>query len=224
VFKAILVAMVSAGSASFRLRLAVMMIAVAGILAVFDALAVEFKREENVGDLHLRIPLEYLAGTTEHEAFLLAVHWPSLEPIGGDESEVSQGLGDWQDSLVIGADEEQLTMSLDQRFETMRRFVGAGGAVGERYGLAFFPRDENLSRGHYDPHLELLAYFDGAHPQTIVTCDVPGSALKLSCRGEFVFRSARITLRFAKPLLKDWQAMETRAQALLLSFAAPAGQ
>src|SRR5439155_5622223 len=175
----------------------------------------EFKREENVGDLHLRIPLEYLAGTTEHEAFLLAVYWPSLEPVGGDESESSQGLaGNGKDRLVIGADEEQLTMSLDRRFETMRRFVGADGALGERFGLTFFPRDERLSQGHYDPHLELLARFEDEHLQTIVTCDIPGSVAKPRCDAEFIFRKARITLHFAKPLLKEWRDMEMRAQKL----------
>ena len=85
--------------------------------------------------------------------------------------------------------------------------------------MSLYPRDEGLSRGHYDPHLELLAYGEGGHLQTIIICDVPGSALKLSCHGEFIFRNARITLHFAKPLLKDWRLMETRAQALLLSFA-----
>ena len=207
-------------SASFRLCLLATLIAIAGIFMAPSGRAVEYKREENVGGLHLKIPLEYLAGTTEHEAFLLAVYWPSMAPIGGEGEVLSSGLaGTGEDSLIIGADEEHLTMSLDQRFATMRRFVGAGEAVGERFGLRFYPRDEGLSRGHYDPHLELLAYGEGGRLQTIVTCDVAGSVLKDSCYAEFIFRNARITLHFAKTLLKDWRLMETRAQALLLSFA-----
>jgi hypothetical protein len=194
-----------------------MLLAFAVVPMAAAALAVEYKREENVGGLHLKIPLEYLAGTTEHEAFLLAVYWPSMAPIGG---EGEGGLaGTSEDSLVIGADEEHLTMPLDHRFATMRRFIGAGEAVGERFGLRFYPRDEGLSRGHYDPHLELLAYGEGGHLQTIVTCDVVASVLKARCHAEFVFHNARITLHFAKTLLKDWRMMETRAQALLLSFA-----
>jgi len=176
--------------------------------------ALDLRRAENVGGLHLRIPIEYLAGGHDDEEFLLAVRWPSMLPAA---NEVSSPAG--QDILFIGGDEDQLALALPARFETMRRYVGAAPlAAGERFGLQLFPRDAALSQGHYDPHLDLFAHIEGGEVRSMILCDPDGSELPPNCHDELVFRHAHITLGFAKPRLAEWQAMEIRSQQLLLSF------
>ena len=188
-----------------------MLVAAAPALAV-SAAALDFRRKEDVGDLHLLIPVEYLAGTTEHEGFVLAVRWPSLLPAGDRRT--------GGDLLFIGADQEQLSMSLPARFETMRRYVGAAEtARGEIDGLQFYPRDEVLSRGHYDPGLELLARVVDGDVASMIICGADGGLVAGSCHDEFLFRQARISLSFPRASLGNWQAMEVGAQRLLLSFA-----
>src|SRR5262249_19929887 len=50
--------------------LAATLIAAVGVLAVLQgATALDFKRAENVGGLHLRIPIEYIAGGHDDEGF-----------------------------------------------------------------------------------------------------------------------------------------------------------
>ena len=194
---------------------AAIFLAAAGMLAASSASALDLRRAENVGGLHLRIPIEYLAGGHDDEEFLLAVRWPSMLPAA---NEVSSPAG--QDILFIGGDEDQLALALPARFETMRRYVGAAPKpAGQRFGLQLFPRDAVLSQGHYDPHLELFAHVEGDEVRSIIICDADGSELPPNCHDELVFRHAHITLGFAKPRLAEWQAMETRSQLLLLSFA-----
>jgi hypothetical protein len=116
-------------------------------------------------------------------------------------------------------------MALPGRFETMRRYVGAAPqAAGERFGLQAFPRDVALSQGHYDPHIELLVHVEGGEIGSVITCDAEGAVVGPVCHDEFVFQRAHITLSFAKPLLADWRAMESRSRQLLMSFSASAGQ
>lgn len=188
-----------------------------GLLAVSNsALALDFKRAENVGGLHLRIPIDYVAGGHDDAEFLLAVHWPSLLPAAADGA---PPLG--RNILFIGGDEDQLAMALPARVETMRRYIGAAPqAAGERFGLQVFPRDAVLSQGHYDPHLELLVHVEGGEIRSVVTCDIEGAAIAPVCHDELVFHRAHITLSFAKLLLEDWRAMESRSQHLLMSFSA----
>ena len=195
-------------------------LAAMGMLAVSGgASALDLRRAENVGGLHLRIPIEYLAGGHDDEEFLLAVRWPSMMPAA---NEVLSSPG--RDILFIGGDEDQLALALPARFETMRRYVGAAPkAAGESFGLQIFPRDAVLSQGHYDPHLDLFAHFEGGELRSMIVCDPDGSELPPSCHDELVFRHAHITLSFAKPRLAEWQEMEVQSQQLLLSFA-QAGQ
>jgi len=182
--------------------------------------ALDFTRAENVGGLHLRIPIDYVAGGHDDAEFLLAVHWPSLLPAAADGPPPLS-----RDILFIGGDEDQLAMALPGRFETMRRYVGAAPqAAGERFGLQEFPRDAALSQGHYDPHLELLVHVEGGEIASMITCDADGAVVLPVCHDEFVFQRAHLTLSFVKPLLGDWQAMETRSRQLLTSFSASAGQ
>ena len=204
--------MTSARSHLRRRPLAAIFLAAAGMLAASSASALDLRRAENVGGLHLRVPIEYLAGGHDDEEFLLAVRWPSMLPAA---NEVSSPAG--QDILFIGGDEDQL--ALPARFETMRRYVGAAPKpAGERFGLQLFPRDAALSQGHYDPHLDLFAHLDGGEVRSMILCDTDGSELPPNCHDELVFRHAHITLGFAKPRLAEWQAMEIRSQQLLLSF------
>jgi hypothetical protein len=198
-----------------RRRLAAMLVAAAGILvASGGASALDFKRAENVGGLHLKVPVEYLAGGHDDAEFLLAVRWPALSPAA---AAVSSPLG--RDILFIGGDEDQLALALPARFETMRRYVGAApAAAGERFGLQLFPRDAVLSQGHYDPHLELLAHVEAGEIRSIITCDRNASSIAPGCHDEFVFRQAHITLGFSKALLADWRLMEIGSRQLLLSF------
>jgi hypothetical protein len=200
-----------------RRRLAAMLVAATGMVAASQgALALDFKRAENVGGLHLKVPIEYLAGGHDDAEFLLAVRWPSMSPAA---DALASSLG--RDVLFIGGDEDQLALALPARFETMRRYVGAApAAAGERFGLQLFPRDAVLSQGHYDPHLELLAHVEGGEVRSVITCDPDGGALLPGCHDEFVFRQAHITLGFSKPLLADWRLMEIRSRQLLLSFSA----
>ena len=193
-----------------------MLIAAAGMLAALPgAAALDFRRAENVGGLHLHIPIEYIAGGHDDEEFLLAVRWPSMAAAADAVSSEPS-----RDTLFIGGDEDQLALALPARFETMRRYVGAAPvAVGERYGLQSFPRDVVLSQGHYDPHLELFAHLEGGAIRSVITCDPDGSVPAPACHDEFVFQRAHITLGFAKALLPDWRTMEIRSQQLLLSFA-----
>jgi len=193
----------------------------AGLLApATSAPALAFKRAENVGGLHLKIPIDYVAGGHDDAEFLLAIHWPSLILAATDGPPPLS-----RDILFIGADEDQLAMALPGRFETMRRYVGAAPQpAGERFGLQVFPRDAALSQGHYDPHLELLVHGENGEIRNMVTCDAEGAVATPVCHDEFVFQRAHITLSFAKPLLEDWRAMETRSQQLLMSFSASAGR
>ncbi len=189
-------------------------LAAAFLTPAASAPALDFKRAENVGGLHLKIPIDYVAGGHDDAEFLLAVHWPSLLPAAADGP---PPLG--RNILFIGGDEDQLALALPARFETMRRYVGATPQpVGERFGLQVFARDAVLSQGHYDPHLELLVHAEGGEIGSVVVCDIEGAAIAPVCHDEFVFQHAHITLSFAKSLLEDWQAMETRSQQLLLSF------
>jgi hypothetical protein len=193
-----------------------LVLAVVAIAPVTSTQALDFKRAENVGGLHLRIPIDYVAGGHDDAEFLLAVRWPSLSPAAADGA---PPLG--RDILFIGGDEDQLALALPARFETMRRYIGAAPqAAGERFGLQVFPRDAALSQGHYDPHLELLAYVEDGAIGSVIICDIEGTTLAPLCHDELVFQHAHITLSFAKPLLKDWRAMEIRSQQLLISFAA----
>ena len=186
-----------------------------GLLApAASAPALDFTRAENVGGLHLKIPIDYVAGGHDDAEFLLAVRWPSLIAAAADGT---PPLG--RDILFIGADEDQLAMALPGRFETMRRYVGAAPqAAGERFGLQEFPRDAALSQGHYDPHLELLVHVESGEIRSIIICDAEGAAIAPVCHDEFVFQRAHITLSFVKPLLEDWRSMETSSQQLLVSF------
>jgi hypothetical protein len=193
---------------------AILVTATAMLAASGGASALDLRRAENVGGLHLRVPIEYLAGGHDDEEFLLAVRWPSMMPAANEVSSPPS-----QDILFIGGDEDQLALALPARFETMRRYVGAAPkAVGERFGLQLFPRDAVVSQGHYDPHLELLAHVEDGEVRSIIICDPDGSELPPSCHDELVFRHAHITLGFAKPRLAEWRAMESRSQLLLLSF------
>ena len=198
-----------------RRPLATILAAVTAMLAASGgALALDLRRAENVGGLHLRIPIEYLAGGHDDEEFLLAVRWPSMLPAANEVSSAPS-----QDILFIGGDEDQLALGLPARFETMRRYVGAAPkAAGQRFGLQLFPRDAVLSQGHYDPHLDLFARFEGGEVRNIIVCDPDQSELPPACHDELVFQHAHITLNFAKPRLAEWQAMEIRSQQLLLSF------
>jgi hypothetical protein len=197
-----------------RPPVAILVAATVMLVASGDATALDLRRAENVGGLHLRVPIEYLAGGHDDEEFLLAVRWPSMMAAA---NEVSSPPG--RDILFIGGDEDQLALGLPARFETMRRYVGAAPkAAGERFGLQLFPRDAVLSQGHYDPHLELFAHLEGGEVRSIIICDPDGSELPPNCHDELVFRHAHITLGFAKPRLAEWQAMEIRSQQLLLSF------
>ena len=198
-----------------RRPLATILAAVTAMLAASGgASALDLRRAENVGGLHLRVPIEYLAGGHDDEEFLLAVRWPSMLPAA---NEVSSPVG--QDILFIGGDEDQLALALPARFETMRRYVGAAPKpAGERFGLQLFPRNAVLSQGHYDPHLELFAHVEGDEVRSIIVCDPDASELPPNCHDELVFQHAHITLSFAKPRLAEWQAMEIRSQQLLLSF------
>jgi hypothetical protein len=213
--------MAYAPSALLRRHLVVALVMAAGILApATTAPALDFKRAENVGGLHLKIPIDYVAGGHDDAEFLLAVRWPSLIPAAADGT---PPLG--RDILFIGGDEDQLAMALPGRFETMRRYAGAAPqAAGERFGLQVFPRDAALSQGHYDPHLELLVHVEGGEIRNMITCAAEGAVVAPVCHDEFVFQRAHITLSFVKPLLEDWRAMETRSQQLLMSFSASAGQ
>ena len=197
-----------------RRPLAAIFLAVAAMLAASSASALDLRRAENVGGLHLRVPIEYLAGGHDDEEFLLAVRWPSMMPAANEVSSPPS-----QDILFIGGDEDQLALALPARFETMRRYIGAAPeAAGERFGLQLFPRDAALSQGHYDPHLDLFAHVEGGEVRSIIICDPDGSELPPNCHDELVFQHAHITLGFAKPRLAEWQAMEIRSQQLLLSF------
>ena len=198
-----------------RRPLAAILLTAAGMLAASDSTsALDLRRAENVGGLHLRIPIEYLAGGHDDEEFLLAVRWPSMLPAANEVSSAPS-----QDILFIGGDEDQLALGLPARFETMRRYVGAAPKpVGERFGLQLFPRDPILGQGHYDPHLDLFAHVEGGEVRSIIICDPEGSELPPNCHDEIVFQHAHITLSFAKPRLAEWQAMETRSEQLLLSF------
>lgn len=198
-----------------RRPLAALILAAAEMLAASQgATALDFKRAENVGGLHLRIPIEYIAGGHGDEEFLLAVRWPSMAPAADEISSLPS-----RQILFIGGDEDQIALALPARFEIMRRYVGAApAAVGERYGLQLFPRDAVLSQGHYDPHLELFAHFQGSEIRSVITCDSDGSVLAPNCHDEFVFEHAHVTLGFGKALLPDWHAMEIRSRQLLLSF------
>jgi len=195
--------------------LAAILVAVAAMLAASTGVsALDLRRAENVGGLHLRVPIEYLAGGHDDEEFLLAVRWPSMMPAANEVSSPPS-----QDILFIGGDEDQLALALPARFETMRRYIGAAPkAAGERFGLQLFPRDAALSQGHYDPHLDLFAHVEGGEVRSIIICDPDGSELPPNCHDELVFQHAHITLGFAKPRLAEWQAMEIRSQQLLLSF------
>ena len=186
-----------------------------GLLAVATSVqALDFKRAENVGGLHLRIPIDYVAGGHDDAEFLLAVHWPSLLPAAADGV---PPLG--RDILFIGGDEDQLALALPARVETMRRYIGAAPqAAGQRFGLQVFSRNAMLSQGHYDPHLELLVHAEGGEIRSVVVCDVEGAAIETVCHDELVFHRAHITLSFAKALLAEWQVMESRSQQLLMSF------
>jgi hypothetical protein len=207
--------MTDAPAARLRRRPVMILVLAAGLIAATaPATALDFKRAENVGGLHLRIPIDYVAGGHDDAEFLLAVRWPSLIPAAADGA---PPLG--RDILFIGGDEDQLALALPARFETMRRYIGAAPqAAGERLGLQFFPRDAALSQGHYDPHLELLAHLESGEIRSMITCDAEGAAIAPVCRDELVFRRAHITLSFAKPLLEDWREMEIRSQQLLMSF------
>ena len=197
----------------------ILVAATAMLAASGGASALDLRRAENVGGLHLRVPIEYLAGGHDDEEFLLAVRWPAMMPAANEVSSPPS-----PDILFIGGDEDQLALALPARFETMRRYVGAAPkAAGERFGLQLFPRDAVLSQGHYDPHLELFAHLEGDEVRSIIICDPDGSELPPNCHDELVFRHAHITLSFAKPRLAEWQAMEIRSQQLLLSFS-QAGQ
>jgi hypothetical protein len=192
----------------------ILVAATAMLAASGGASALDLRRAENVGGLHLRVPIEYLAGGHDDEEFLLAVRWPAMMPAANQVSSPPS-----PDILFIGGDEDQLALALPARFETMRRYVGAAPkAAGERLGLQLFPRDAVLSQGHYDPHLDLFAHVEGGEVRSIITCDPDGSELPPSCHDELVFQHAHITLSFAKPRLAEWQAMETRSEQLLLSF------
>jgi hypothetical protein len=207
--------MTNARSPRLRRPLAAILLVTTGLLMATGTSALDLRRAENVGGLHLRIPIEYLAGGHDDEEFLLAVRWPSMLPAA---NEVSSPAG--QDILFIGGDEDQLALALPARFETMRRYVGAAPlAAGERFGLQLFPRDAALSQGHYDPHLDLFAHIEGGEVRSMILCDPDGSELPPNCHDELVFQHAHITLGFAKLRLAEWQAMETRSQLLLLSFA-----
>jgi hypothetical protein len=197
-----------------------LVLAVALIAPAASAPALDFTRDENVGGLHLRIPIDYVAGGHDDAEFLLAVRWPSLTPAAADGA---PPLG--RDILFIGGDEDQLALALPARFETMRRYIGAAPqAAGERFGLQVFPRDAVLSQGHYDPRLELLAHIEGGEIRSMIACDAEGTVVAPVCHDELVFKRAHITLSFVKPLLEDWRAMEMRSQQLLMSFSASAGQ
>ena len=187
-----------------RRPLAAILLTAAGMLAASDSTsALDLRRAENVGGLHLRIPIEYLAGGHDDEEFLLAVRWPSMLPAA---NEVSSPAG--QDILFIGGDEDQLALALPARFETMRRYVGAASlATGERFGLQLFPRDAALSQGHYDPHLDLFAHIEGGEVRSMILCDPDGSELPPNCHDELVFQHAHITLSFAKPRLAEVERM-----------------
>ena len=140
-----------------RRPLATIFLAAVAMLAASSAAALDLRRAENVGGLHLRVPIDYLAGGHDDEEFLLAVHWPSMMSAANEVSSPPS-----QDILFIGGDEDQLALALPARFETMRRYVGAAPlAAGERFGLQLFPRDAALSQGHYDPHLDLFAHIEG---------------------------------------------------------------
>ena len=206
--------MTNARSPRLRRPLAAILLVTTGLLMATGTSALDLRRAENVGGLHLRIPIEYLAGGHDDEEFLLAVRWPSMLPAA---NEVSSPVG--QDILFIGGDEDQLALALPARFETMRRYVGAAPKpAGERFGLQLFPRNAVLSQGHYDPHLELFAHVEGDEVRSIIVCDPDASELPPNCHDELVFRHAHITLGFAKLRLAEWQAMETRSEQLLLSF------
>jgi hypothetical protein len=213
--------MANALSALPRRRLVMTLVLAAVLIApAASAPALDFKRAENVGGLHLRIPIDYVAGGHDDAEFLLAVHWPSLLPAAADGPPPLD-----RSILFIGGDEDQLALALPARFETMRRYVGATPQpVGERFGLQAFPRDAVLSQGHYDPHLELLVHAEGGEIGSVVVCDIGGTTLVPLCHDEFVFQHAHITLSFAKMLLEDWRAMEIRSQQLLMSFAVNASQ
>ncbi|MFI5019024.1 MAG: hypothetical protein ACHQHK_13830, partial [Dongiales bacterium] len=191
-------------SALPRRRLVMTLVLAAALLApATPTPALDFTRVENVGDLHLKIPIDYVAGGHDDAEFLLAVHWPSLLPAAADATPlVGSGI------LFIGGDEDQLSLALPARFETKRRYVGA---------------DAVLSQGHYDPHLELLAHVEGGEIRSLITCDAEDAVVAPVCHDEFVFQRAHVTLSFLKPLLEDWRAMETRSQQLLMSFSASAG-
>ncbi|HEX4572492.1 MAG TPA: hypothetical protein VH184_18810 [Dongiaceae bacterium] len=206
--------MTNARSPRLRWPLAAILLLTTGLLMATGASALDLRRAENVGGLHLRIPIEYLAGGHDDEEFLLAVHWPSMMPAADEVSSPPS-----QDILFIGGDEDQLALALPARFETMRRYVGAAPkAAGERFGLQLFPRDAALSQGHYDPHLDLFAHVEGGEVRSVIICDPDGSELPPNCHDELVFQHAHITLSFAKLRLAEWHAMETRSQQLLLSF------
>ena len=192
----------------------ILVAATAMLAASGGASALDLRRAENVGGLHLRVPIEYLAGGHDDEEFLLAVRWPAMMPAANQVSSPPS-----PDILFIGGDEDQLALALPARFETMRRYVGAAPKpVGERFGLQLFPRDPILGQGHYDPHLDLFAHVEGGEVRSIIICDPEGSELPPNCHDEIVFQHAHITLSFAKLRLAEWQAMETRSQQLLLSF------
>jgi hypothetical protein len=213
--------MADALSALPRRRLVMTFVLAVGLLAAAaSAQALDFKRAENVGGLHLRIPIDYVAGGHDDAEFLLAIHWPTLHPAAADGAPPLGG-----DILFIGGDEDQLAMALPGRFETTRRYIGAAPqASGERFGLRVFPRDAVLSQGHYDPHLELVAHIESGEIRSMITCDAEGAVVAPVCHDEFVFQRAHITLSFAKPLLEDWRAMEMRSQQLLMSFSASGNQ
>jgi hypothetical protein len=184
------------------------------LATVAPASALDFKRAENVGGLHLKVPIDYIAGGHDDTEFLLAVDWPSMRPAAAaGMPALAPGI------LFISGDEDQLALALPARFETMRRYVGAAAApAGPLFGLQRFPRDAAMSRGHYDPHLELLAYIDGGEIRSMITCDAAAGALMPVCHDEFVFTRAHVTLSFMRSMLADWRAMESRSQQLLLSF------
>src|SRR5258706_10580076 len=113
--------MTDAPAALLRRHLVVALVMAAGMLAVSaSAPALDFTRAENVGGLHLKIPIDYVAGGHDDAEFLLAVRWPSLDPAAADGT---PPLG--RDILFIAGDEDQLAMALPGRFETTRRYVGA---------------------------------------------------------------------------------------------------
>ena len=131
-------------SALPRRRLVMTLVLAVGLIApATSAPALDFKRAENVGGLHLKIPIDYVAGGHDDAEFLLAVHWPSLIPAAADGA---PPLG--RDILFIGGDEDQLALALPARFETMRRYVGAAPqAAGERFGLQVFPAGRGAEPG-----------------------------------------------------------------------------